>query len=145
MGKNKAVDQKGFSWTFDKIWIRDYVKPKINQKELLNQQKIEAIKKLGYDHSDAKEVFGYSRTDLGFAQNLDLQSIEGQKTMNLICPKCQSEHFEEINEVFSYNIPASTSKLRDPEILLKMNQEDKKAQEFLRTYLEKLYPGKVFD
>jgi len=65
--------------------------------------------------------------------------------MNSLCPECQKESYEEINDIFSYDMPIRYSKLDDPKIVTLKNLEDKKAQEFLKQYFEKLYSGRIHD
>jgi hypothetical protein len=144
-GKNTAVDKNGNNWTFDKIWNRDYIIPQIHDREVLNQQKIYAIKKLGFNYSDGQQIFGYSRTDDGFTVTKNQQKIEAQKVLGSICLDCQENSFEEINDIFSYDMPKRTYKLHDPDIVILMNNENKKAQEFLEQYFEKIYDGRTFD
>ena len=144
-GKNTAVDDDGNYWTFDKNWTMEYVKPRIYESEILNQNKLYAIKKLGFNYSDGQEIFGYTRTDNGFTENRNQQSIEALKILSSICPECQKESFEKINDIFTYNMPTRHSKLDDPKNIALMDQEERKAQEFLRQYLAKIYPDRVFD
>ena len=42
-------------------------------------------------------------------------------------------------------MPTRHSKLDDPKNIALMDQEERKAQEFLRQYLAKIYPDRVFD
>jgi len=42
-------------------------------------------------------------------------------------------------------MPPRYSKLTDPETVNQMNLENQKAQEFLKQYFEKIYPGRIND
>jgi hypothetical protein len=144
-GKNTAIDDYGNNWTFDRIWNRDYIKPLIVDSDILNQEKIEAIEQLGFQYSDGQEIFGFDRMDHRFVDAKNQQQIEAQTIMTSLCPECQKEPYEKINDIFAYDMPNRNSKLEDPEIVSLMNQEDKKAQEFLKQYFKKIYPGRIFD
>ena len=144
-GKNTAVDDEGNSWTFDKIWTKDYVKPTIHESDILNKKKIEAIKKLGFDYVDGQEIFGYARTDLRFSESLELQLIKAQKIMNQICENCQKVSYQEIDNIFSYEFVSRYSKLSDPKNMQIMDQENQKANEYLIKFFEKIYPGRIDD
>jgi len=65
--------------------------------------------------------------------------------MNELCPKCQKVAFEKIKDIFFYNMPDRYNKLEDPEIIAQMKIEDDKAQEFLKQYFAKIYPGRVYE
>jgi hypothetical protein len=144
-GKNTAIDDYGNNWTFDRIWNRDYIKPLIVDSDILNQEKIEAIEQLGFQYSDGQEIFGFDRMDHRFVDAKNQQQTEAKTIMAGLCPECQKEPFEKINDIFAYDMPTRNSKLEDPEIVSLMNQEDKKAQEFLKQYFKKIYPGRIFD
>ena len=144
-GKNTAIDDDGNYWTFDKIWNRDYIKPVIVDNDLLNPNKVIAIEQLGFQYSDALEIFGFDRMDHRFIDSKNQQQIEALHIMSSICPECQKEPFEKINDIFSYDTPIRYSKLDDPKIVTLKNLEDKKAQEFLKQYFEKLYSGRIHD
>ena len=140
-GKNTAVDDDANTWTFDKIWNRDYIKPVTIDSDILNQDKINAIEKMGFSYSDGQKIFGFERIDHRFADAKGQQKLEADKIMADLCPECQEKPFEKINDIFSYDFPSRHSKIDES----KMNQENLKAQEFLKQYFEKIYPGKVFD
>lgn len=143
-GKNTAIDDNGNNWTFDKIWNRDYIKPVNEDNDILNQKKIDAIKQLGFQYSDGKEIFGFARYDHRFSDIKNQQMIEAQTIMDNLCARCQNKPFEKINDTFSYNMPIHYSKL-NPETVNQMYLEDQKAQEFLKQYFKKIYPGKIYD
>ena len=144
-GKNTATDDDGNNWTFDKIWNRDYIKPVNVDSDILNQEKIQAIESLGFQYSDGKEIFGFDRMDHRFADTKNQQQIEAQTIMANLCLGCKKEPFEKINDIFSYDMPPRYSKLTDPETVNQMNLENQKAQEFLKQYFEKIYPGRIND
>ncbi|MBM2819286.1 MAG: uncharacterized protein HW410_968, partial [Nitrosarchaeum sp.] len=144
-GKNTATDDDGNNWTFDKIWDRDYIKPIIVDSDILNQNKIYAIEQLGFKYSDGQEIFGYARMDHRFEDTKNQEQVEAQTIMSGICPECQKEPFEKINDIFSYDMPTRYSKLNNPETVNQMHLEDQKAQEFLKQYFEKTYPGRIND
>jgi hypothetical protein len=144
-GKNTAIDDDRNYWTFDKIWNRDYIKPVIVDRDILNPNKVYAIEQLGFQYSDAEKVFGFDRTDHRFADNKNQQLIEAQNMMKSLCPECTKKSFEKINDIFSYDMPTRYSKLDEPKIVSLKNIEDKKAQEFLKQYFEKLYSGRNYD
>jgi hypothetical protein len=139
-GKNTAIDKDGNSWTFDKTWNRDYIKPAVTDNDIFNSDKMYAIEKLGFEYSDGKAIFGFDRMDHRFTNTKNQQQNIAQNLMKDLCSECQKKPFEKINEIFSYDIP-SYSKMDKT----KMNQEEQRAQEFLKQYLEKIYPGKVYD
>jgi hypothetical protein len=144
-GKNTAIDGDGNNWTFDKIWNRDYIKPVNVDSDILNPEKISAIEQLGFKYSDGQEIFGYARIDHRFEDTKNQEQVEAQTIMDNLCPGCQKEPFEKINDIFSYNMPTRHSKLNNPETVNQMNHEDQKAREFLKQYFEKIYPGKIYD
>ena len=137
-GKNTAIDDDGNNWTFDRIWNRDYIKPVSVDSDILNQQKIDAIESLGFQYSDGQEIFGYARVDHRFADTMNQEQIEAQTIMNSLCPECQKESFEKINNIFSYDLPDRHSKLDSKTVAL-MKLEDQKARQFLQTFFEKIY------
>ena len=144
-GKNTAVDDDGNNWTFDKIWNHDYTRPVIVDNDILNPKKIKAIEQLGFQYSDGQEIFGFDRVDHRFTDTKNQQQIKAQNVMNKICKECQKEPFEKINNIFSYDMPTRYSKLNNPETVNLINQEKQKAQEFLKKYFEKIYPGRIDD
>ena len=144
-GKNTAIDDDRNSWTFDKTWNRDYIKPVIADSDILNSDKMWAIEHLGYKYSDGKMIFGFDRMDHRFADTKNQQQIEAQTIMANLCLGCKKEPFEKINDIFSYDMPPRYSKLTDPETVNQMNLENQKAQEFLKQYFEKIYPGRIND
>ncbi|CAD6368414.1 hypothetical protein NMT12_100043 [metagenome] len=139
--KNKAIDDNGYYWTFDKVWNRDYIPPVIDDKEILNPEKISAIKKLGFEYSDAHDIFGFSRMNHGFIDGKNQQQIKAQLIMNNLCPKCQKS-FDNIDDTFSYDFPERYSKLHKNKILIDF--EAKRAQEFLKQYFDQIYVGKKY-
>jgi hypothetical protein len=143
-GKNTAVDENGDSWTFDIEWTRDYVKPEINNRELFNQKKIDAIEHLGFQYSDGMEIFGYARVDHEFTTSKNLQEKIAHDVMTDLCPQCLNEPYEKINKIFSYELPDRFNKLDNPKVLEIMNSEDQRARQFLQEYFEKIY-HKVID
>jgi hypothetical protein len=140
-GKNTAIDDDRNSWTFDKTWNRDYIKPILADSNILNSDKIYALEKLGFGYSDGQEIFGFDRMDHRFADTKNQQQNLAENLMKDLCPECQKKPFEKINDIFSYDMPTRHSRMDET----KMNQEDQKAQEFLKQYFEKIYPGKVND
>ena len=143
-GKNAAIDDEGNSWTFDKAWNRDYIKPVNVDSDILNQPKINAIEQLGFNYSDGQKIFGFNRVDHRFTETKITQEIEAQKIMGDICSECQKIPFEKINNIFFYDIPHRYSTL-DPKTESQLVVEDQKAQEFLKHYFEKIYPGRIDD
>jgi len=142
-GKSTAIDDDGNNWTFDKIWNRDYIKPVNVDSDIFNQNKIHAIESLGFQYSDGTDIFGYARVDHRFADVKNQQQIEAQKIMTSLCPMCQKEPYEKINEIFAYDMPTRYSKLNDPETILQMNLEDQKARQFLQAFFEQIYHKSV--
>jgi hypothetical protein len=139
-GKNTAVDENGDSWTFDRVWTRDYIKPVTVDVDILGAEKISALEQLGFGYSDAKEIFGYERIDHRFIDAQNQQQLEAQKIMNELCPECKNMPFEKINDIFSYDLPTRTYyKLDNPETIEKMKLEDQKARQFLQEYFERIY------
>jgi hypothetical protein len=143
--KNTAIDDSGNTWTFDKIWTRDYIKPIITDRDILNPNMAYAIEKLGFQYSDVQEIFRSDRMDHHFIDNKNQQQIEAQNIMRSLCPKCQKEPFEDINDIFFYDIPTRYSKLDDPQIITQINIEDQNARQLLKEFFEKIYPDKVND
>jgi len=141
-GKNISIDDEGHSWTFDKVWTRDYIKPEVRDIDILNPQKMAALKQLGFSLSDGKSIFGFSRIDHSFSEYKNNQQIKSKIIMEQLCPACQDKSFSEINEIFSYDLPAYHSKLDKNKSL--MDFEEKKAQEFLNQYFEKIYSGRKY-
>jgi len=144
-GPNTAIDDDGNTWTFDKIWNHDYIKPVNVDSDIFNPPKIYALEKLGFQYSDGKEIFGYDKMDHRFADIKYQQQIEAQNIMNSLCSKCQKEHFEEINDIFSYDMSTRYSKLDNPQIITQIDIEDQNARQLLKEFFEKIYPGKVND
>jgi hypothetical protein len=144
-GKNTAIDDSGNTWTFDKIWTRDYIKPVITDRDILNPNMLYAIEKLGFQYSDVQEIFRSDRMDHHFIDNKNQQQIEAQNIMRSLCPECQKESFEDINDIFFYDMPTRYSKLDDPQIITQIDIEDQKARQLLKEFFKKIYPGKVND
>lgn len=144
-GKNTAIDDDGNSWTFDKIWNRDYILTTNPDTEILNPQKISAIKHLGYTYSDGEQIFGVNRLDHRFANEKEDQAIIAQNTMSEICQKCLDRPYDKINDIFSYDMPPILHKLDNSAIVEKMHHEEKKASDFLDALFNNLYPGKVMN
>jgi len=142
-GKNTAIDDEGNSWSFDKTWNRDYIKPVKQNVEILNENKIMAIESLGFDYPDAKEIFGVTRLDHRFKDSKEQQKIEADVVINSICPECKEKSFEEINNIFFYNMPERHSKLEESSDAIKI--EEQKALEFLKKYFSLMYPDKNID
>jgi hypothetical protein len=142
-GKNTAVDDDGNNWTFDKIWNRDYIKPVNVDSNILNQNKIHAIESLGFQYSDGQEIFGFDRVDHRFSDTKNQQQTEAKTIMASLCPECQKEPFEKINDIFAYDMQTRYSKLSDPETVLQMNLEDQKARQFLQAFFEQIYHKSV--
>jgi len=136
-GKNAAIDDQGNKWTFDKTWNRDYIKPAIVDNDILNQEKMGAIEKLGFKYSDGQAIFGVDRVDHRFADVKNQQKIEAQTIIDDLCPGCQKRSFEKIDHIFSYSLPDRHSKLEANENLMKI--EDQKARQFLQTFFEQIY------
>ncbi len=141
-GKNTAIDDQGNTWTMDKIWNRDYIKPNVVDSDILNQQKITAIEQLGFGYSDGQAIFGFDRMDHRFADAKEQQQNKAQSIMNDLCPKCQNESYDRINDIFSYDLPANSKR---EQAVNQMHTEDQKAQELLKQYFTKIYPGRIYD
>lgn len=142
-GKNIAVDDQGNSWTMDKTWNRDYIKPNVADNDILNQQKITAIEKLGFGYSDGQAIFGFDRMDHRFADIKEQQKNEAQNLMKNLCTTCQKEQFDNINNIFSYNMPDRHSKLENSATTIKI--ESQRAEKFIKQYFGYIYPEKVND
>jgi hypothetical protein len=138
-GKNIAIDDEGNHWMFDKTWTRDYIKPVSVDHDILNPEKIYAIEKLGFQHSDGNKIFGFERVDQRFAETKNQQDMISHDVISELCPKCQEKSFEEINDIFFYDLPDRSHKLENPEIIKQLNLEDKKARQFLQEYFKKIY------
>jgi len=144
-GKNTAIDDYGYTWTFDKIWNRDYVKIEKPDHDILNPEKIHAIEYLGYDSSDAEKIFGFDRFDHRFYNDKNQQILTASDTMNVLCSECKNKPYENIDHTFSYSFTSKTNKLTDPLIAKQMIIEEQKAQTYLDGFFEKIYPSKVND
>lgn len=140
--KNVAIDNDGYYWTFDKVWTRNYVSPVITHADILNPSKINAIKQLGFSYSDAESIFGFSRTDPRFEENMNQQQIKSEIIMNQICFKCQDKSFDKIDKIFSYDIPSYSRFDKNKSL---MDNESLRAQEYLKQYFEKIYVGKKYE
>ena len=144
-GKNTAIDDFGYSWTFDKIWNRNYVKIEKPDHDILNPEKIQAIEHLGYDYSDGKKIFGFDRLDHRFKDGKNHQILIANDVMYTLCPKCSNEPYEEIDHTFSYSFTSKTNKLANPLIIKQMAIEEQKAKNYLDVFFEKIYPSKIND
>jgi hypothetical protein len=144
-GKNTAIDDSGYTWTFDKIWNRDYVKIEKPDHDILNPEKIHAIEYLGYDSSNAEKIFGFDRFDHRFYNEKNQQILTASDTMNVLCSECQNKPYENIDHTFSYSFTSKTNKLTNPLIAKQMIIEEQKAQTYLDGFFEKIYPSKVND
>jgi|CXWL01.1.fsa_nt_gi hypothetical protein len=58
--------------------------------------------------------------------------------MTGLCPECQKEPFEKINDIFSYDVQTRYSKLDDPETVTLIKIEDQKERQLLQTFLNNL-------
>ena len=139
----QCYNQEGNTWTFDKTWNRDYIKPAKEEINILNENKVKAIESLGFEYSDAEKIFGVTRLDHRFKETQNQQKAEAEIIMNSICPECKEKSFKEINDIFFYNMPERHSKLVESSDIMKI--ENQKAQEFLKQYFALIYPGKNFN
>ena len=60
--------------------------------------------------------------------------------MKKLCPECQDKSFDDIDKIFTFDVPERDSKLKS-DTSSQMKIEDKKAREFLKQHFEKIYPG----
>lgn len=133
--KNTAIDEEGNIWTFDKTWNRNFIKSVPADIDILNSDKISAITKLGFSYSDGQKIFGFERVDHRFDDIKYQQQVQAQNIMKNICKKCQNESFDNIDKIFSYDMPNRNSKFK-PETISQIRLENERAQEFLKKYLE---------
>ncbi len=143
--KNTAIDDYGYSWTFDKIWNRDYIKIEKSDHDILSPEKIRAIEHLGYDYSDAEKIFGFDRFDHRFNDDKNQQMLIANDIVHALCSECQNEPYEKLDNIFSYSFTSKTNKLEDPLIIKQMAIEEQKAKNYLVTFFKQIYPSKVND
>ena len=109
---NGAVDEFGNSWTFEYgVWSRDYIPI---QKEM-----------------DEVTMLGYARYDSNFNMYKYDQHLVAQTKLIELCLHCFDEPFEEINNIFAYELPERLDKLETPEIQQNMTIEEQKAKVIL--------------
>lgn len=112
--KNKAIDDIGNTWTFDKIWKKDYVP----------REKSTKITKHGIDRHHA--LFESYRVS---------QQLIAKEKLDKVCEKCLDEPFGEIKEIFSYDFPERISKLDSPKNQHTMQIEALRASKYLQSQL----------
>ncbi|MHA7646856.1 hypothetical protein [Nitrosopumilus sp. S4] len=146
-GKNKSVDQNGNTWTFDKgIWERDYVAMKKTDPELVNSEKIWAIKHTMKDNylNDISEITLLKRDLVHFVIAKDYEILLAESMLEEMCPKCTDDPFEEIDDIFYYDLPVPTERITSS-LNSTMTFESQKASESLQKMFSLYYPGKVND
>ncbi len=110
--KNGAVDEFGNSWTFEYgVWSRDYIPI---QKEI-----------------DEITMLGYARYDSNFNMYKYGQHLVAETKLIELCSHCFDEPFEEINNIFTYELPERLNKLENPEMQQNMTIEEQKAKVIL--------------
>ena len=89
---------------------------------------------------DGITMHGYARTN----SNFDVYKYEQYKLseiiLNEICPNCNDEPYDKINDIFAYEYPVIINTLDDPEIQAKMLSEAKRAQKIADVLLDPLVP-----
>jgi len=115
--KTSAVDDNGNSWSFEYgIWAMDYIP---NEKPL-----------------DKTTMHGYTRTNSNFDMYKYGQYLIAENKLNEICPNCNDESYDKINDIFAYEYPISQSSLDNPMIQSKMIFESERAQKIMGDLLD---------
>lgn len=81
-------------------------------------------------------MHGYDRNHPHFKIYKYEQYLIAEITLKQICSRCFDEPFDKINNTFSHNYPEKMRKLDNPEIIAKMNTENKKALEIIKYLLD---------
>ena len=125
--KNTAIDADGDTWTFDKIWIKDFIyKGKI---------------------VDPKSSHGYDRDHVKFNIYQEKQELLANSFIEKYYKTSVSheQSFAEINNIVSHEYPDTIPRHLDPELQVKMSEEATKAEKYLKEMYAKMYPGMIFD
>jgi len=119
IGKNTAIDQQGNTWTFDKVWKKDYIP---------NTKIDDGITSHWYDRNH--EAFSYYKYG---------QELLAKQILDEFCPKCGIESFEEIGDVKFYRYPDTIYKLNDPVVQNMLEHENEKAMKTLQKMYDEMY------
>jgi len=145
--KNKSIDGDGNSWTLEKsVWIKDYVPTKKIDSDLVNYEKIWAIKHVLKDKSfdDISEIFVYDRHQDYFVIKKNYQILLAESLRDEFCPKCNDEPYDKIDDIFFYEFLERVPKINSISEQ-HMKYESEKASNILQEMIDSRYPGKVFD
>ena len=119
-GKNTAVDEFGNTWTLDKTWTKDYVKP-----ERIVDSDTNVFTRMHSEFAQYKD----SQADLASS----ILSAYYRTSINY------EESFSEINEIFAYEYPETfNSKFDSPELQKNLIIESEKAQKIMNHLLDSL-------
>jgi len=119
IGKNTAIDQQGNTWTFDKVWEKDYIP---NTK---------------IDDGISSQV--YDRNHVAFSSYKYGQELLAKQILDEFCPKCGIEAFEEIGDVKFYRYPDTIYKLDDLIVQKMLEHENEKAMKTLQKMYDEMY------
>jgi len=119
IGKNTAIDQQDNTWTFDKVWKKDYIP---------NTKIDDGITSHWYDRNH--EAFSYYKYG---------QELLAKQILDEFCPKCGIESFEEIGDVKFYRYPDTIYKLDDPVVQNMLEHENEKAMKTLQKMYDEMY------
>jgi len=124
--KNTAIDTDGNTWTFDNIWIKDYIyKGKI----------VDPITSQGYDRDHVK--FNVIMQE----QELVASSLFEKYYKTSVS---HEPEFSEINDIKFYEFPDRIDKKFDPVLQAKMHKEDIRAQKYLEEMFARIYPNLAY-
>jgi len=145
--KNKSIDGDGNSWTLEKsVWIKDYVPTKKIDSDLVNYEKIWAIKHVLKDQSfdNIFEAFVYDRNQAYFVIKKNYQILLAENLRDEFCPKCNDEPYDKIDDIFFYEFLERVPRINSISEQ-HMKYESEKASNILQEMIDSRYPGKVFD
>lgn len=145
-GKNISIDEFGDTWTFDKgIWNRDYVPMKKTDPPLINANKSWAINHVYKgDYEDISHSIILDRNLNYFVIQKDYQKLIAESILEEMCPKCFDDSFEEIDDIFYYDLPEESERI-STSLNQTMMYESQKANNTLSKMMNLFYPGKVYD
>ena len=77
---------------------------------------------------DKITMHGYDRDNSNFKMYKFNQQLIAETKLIEICPHCNDEPYDKINDIFAYDIPVTFDKLNDPEIQSIMKLESDRAE-----------------
>jgi len=124
--KNTAIDADGNTWTFDNIWIKDYIYIGKTDDPITSQ--------------------GYDRDHVKFDTYMQGQELIATSLFDNYYKTSVSHEpeFSEIVDIKFYVFPDRIDKKFDPVLQAKMHKEDIRAQKYLEELFARIYPNLAY-